>query len=388
MIRLTRPSIDEADLAAVREVIASGQLVQGPRVAEFEHLVAAYVGARNAIAVTNCTAALHMALLALDVGPGDIVVVAPYSWPATANVVELCGARPVFADIDPYAFNMRPDALEDVLATNFRSSGAAKRVKAIIPVHTFGQIADMPALLAVADRYGVPIVEDAACALGACIDHKRAGTWGRIGCFSFHPRKAITTGEGGVIVTDDDSIARRLRALRNHGLDADSTIPDFILPGFNNRMTEFQAALGATQMKKLDRVIAARRAFAARYDQLLDPALERSAARAGDERHVFQSYVVLLPRKHADMRADYIARLRSAGVEAQIGTWHIPLIRFYRDRYGYRPGAFPVCDDVAQRAVTLPLFEGMTDQELNTVAHQAQRALSGMAAADVATADA
>lgn len=388
MIRLTRPSIDEADLAAVRDVIASGQLVQGPRVAEFERLVGGYVGARHAIAVTNCTSALQMALIALDVGPGDIVVVPPYSWPATANVVELCGARPVFADIDPGTFNMRPDALEEVLAEIFRSSDSAKRVKAIIPVHTFGQIADMPELMAIADRCGIPVVEDAACALGASLDGKQAGSWGKIGCFSFHPRKAITTGEGGVIVTDDDSIARRLRALRNHGQDADSLTPDFILPGFNNRMTEFQAAFGATQMAKLDRVIAARRACAARYDQILDPALKRCGARSADERHVFQSYVVLLPREHAKARAEYIAACRRAGVEAQIGTWHIPLIRYYRERYGYRPGAFPVCDDIAERTVTLPLFEGMTDQELEMVAHQVQRALSDLAAADVATADA
>lgn len=385
MIRLTRPSIDESDLEAVREVIASGLLVQGPHVAEFERIVAQYVGAGHAIAVTNCTAALQMALLALDVGPGDLVIVAPYTWPATANVVELCGARPIFVDIDPETFNMQPDALDDALR-RLAASDSRSRVRAIIPVHTFGQIADMPSLLSVAKRYGVPIVEDAACALGASLGGKMAGTWGNIGCFSFHPRKAITTGEGGVIVTDDARTARRLRALRNHGQDPDSPTVDFILPGFNNRMTEFQGALGASQMSKLDRVIAARRALSAKYDGMLDAALERPGARGADERHVFQSYVALLPRELAGSRTEYIAQLRKAGVEAQIGTWHVPLIRYYRERYGYELGAFPVCDDVAQRAITLPLYEGMSEEDQREVAYQAQRALR-LSSTTVAMAD-
>ena len=376
MIRLTRPSIDEADLAAVREVVASGQLVHGPRVAEFEGLVADYVGTRHAIAVTNCTAALQMALLALDVRAGDLVLVGAYSWPATANAVELCGAQPVFVDVDPITFNMRPDALEATLARLTATVTTARRVRAVLPVHAFGQIADMPRLTAVAESYGIPIVEDAACALGAAIDGRRAGAWGTLGCFSFHPRKAITTGEGGIVTTDDDSLARHLRALRNHGLDPDAATPDFILPGFNNRMTEFQAALGTTQMAKVDRVIAARRNLAAAYDDLLDPALERGGARGDDARHVFQSYVVLLPAAVAPMRAELIAELRGRGVEAQIGTWHIPLIRYYRTRYGYVPGDFPVCDDVAARALTLPLYEGLLREEQAIIAREVSQALT------------
>ncbi|HEX8686992.1 MAG TPA: DegT/DnrJ/EryC1/StrS aminotransferase family protein, partial [Pyrinomonadaceae bacterium] len=262
MIRLAVPSIGEEDLAAVREALASGYLVQGARVAAFEEAVAVYVGARHAVAVSNCTSALLLALMALGVGPGDRVGVTTYSWPATANVIALCGAEPVFVEIDAATYNMDPGRLEEALACH--------ELKAVLPVHAFGLLADMPAIMGLADRYGLAVVEDAACALGAAADGRQAGAWGALGCFSFHPRKAVTTGEGGVVTTDDDAAARRLRALRNHGLDPAAPGPDFILPGFNNRMTEMQGALGLTQMTKLDRIVAARRRAAARYDQLFE----------------------------------------------------------------------------------------------------------------------
>ncbi len=283
MIRLTRPSIEADDLQAVHDAVASGHLVQGPRVAEFERAVADLVGARHAVAVTNCTAALQMALLALDVKAGDVVVVGAYSWPTTANVVELCGAQPVFVDVDPATFNLDPEALDATLTRLRRSRELARRVKAIIPIHTFGQIADMPRILEVAARHGVPVIEDAACALGASLDGRQAGAWGVMGCFSFHPRKAVTTGEGGAITTDDDRLAAYLRALRNHGQDFEAGTPDqFVMPGFNNRMTEFQGALGVTQMSKVARIVAARRAHAARDQELLDAARERGRARPPD----------------------------------------------------------------------------------------------------------
>jgi dTDP-4-amino-4,6-dideoxygalactose transaminase len=376
MIRLTVPSIEEDDLQAVREVLLSGQLVQGRHVAEFERAVAEGADVKHVVAVTNCTAALQMALLALNVGPGDYVIVGAYSWPTSANVVELCGAQPVFVDVDAETFNMRPDALETVLARLMSSREVARRVKAIIPIHTFGQMADMPGLLEIARHYRIPVVEDAACALGASIEGRYAGAWGRMGCFSFHPRKAVTTGEGGAITTNDDGLAAYLRALRNHGQDpASGTTDPFVMPGYNNRMTEFQAALGVTQLAKVDRINRARRRLAARYDELLDPALERGGARSPDERHVYQSYVVLLPRSVAAKRAQLIGDLKARGVEAQIGTWHMPLITYYRARYGYVPGDFPVCDDIAARALTLPLYEGLTEAEQATVADEVHGAL-------------
>lgn len=367
MIRLTVPSIAEDDLQAVREVLASGFLVQGPRVAAFEQAIAEYVGCRYAIAVSNCTAALHLALLALGIRPGDLVVVTAYSWLSTANVIELCGAQPVFVDIHPDTFNIDPVCLEATLQRVLSTPGLATRVKAILPVHTFGQMADMPAVLELANRYALPVVEDAACALGAMLDHRPAGTWGTMGCFSFHPRKAITTGEGGIITTDDPALARWLRALRNHGLDPDAPTPDFILPGFNYRLNELQAALGLTQLRKLERIIATRRRQASYYDTLLaGTSLQRPVVKAHLS-SVYQSYVVLLPEQSAGHRQALITRLRDTGIEVTIGTWNMPMTTYFRQRYGYQAEAFPVAARVFARSLTLPLYEGLSEQSQQEV---------------------
>jgi len=359
LIRLTVPSIEEDDLQAVRRVLLSGYLVQGPEVAAFEGTIAEYVGTRHAVVVSNCTAALHLALLALEIGPGDRVAVTTYSWPATANVIALCGAEPVFVDVDPETFNLSPDALAEKLSHT--------RVKAILPVHAFGGIADMDRIAEIAGRLRIPMVEDAACALGASLADRKAGQWGVMGCFSFHPRKAITTGEGGVVTTNDPVLAKRLRELRNHGLDPDASLPDFVLPGYNLRMTDFQAALGSSQMQKLERIIARRREAAARYDALLAGTELQIPRALGGSRHVYQSYVVLLPRHAAARRPEIIAALKSRGIESTIGTHHMPLTRWFRSRGGFRAGDFPTTDDVAARALSLPLFESIAQSEQEQV---------------------
>ncbi len=366
-IRITVPSLDEADFAAVRAVLESGFLVQGAQVEAFEAAVARAAGTRHAVAVTNCTAALQMALMALDVRAGDLVVTTAYSWLSTANVAELCGARPVFVDVDPDTFNMCPDALEATLARLFATAESARRVTAVLPVHTFGQMADMTRIMEIAGRYALPVVEDAACALGASRDGRPAGSVGATGCFSFHPRKAVTTGEGGAITTDDDATADYLRALRNHGQQRDAAGQvRFVLAGFNNRLTEMQGALGVTQMAKLDRIVAARRAGAARYDALFaGTPVQAPAVPAGSE-PVYQSYVVLLP-EGAD-RTAALADLKDAGIEATVGTYHMPLTDFFRTRDGYAEGDFPGADAVFARAVTLPLHEGITDADQARVA--------------------
>jgi dTDP-4-amino-4,6-dideoxygalactose transaminase len=363
MIRLTIPPIEEDDLAAVRQALASGQLVQGPTVAAFEQAIARQVGVAHAVAVSSCTAALHASLLALGVETGDLVLVTAYSWLATANVIELCGAQPVFVDITPDTFNLDPGRLEETLKRLMANAATARRVRAVLPVHTFGNPADMPALLAIASRYEVPVIEDAACALGATLDSRQMGSWGLLGCFSFHPRKAITTGEGGAITTADTGLARRLRALRNHGLDPEAPSPDFILPGLNYRLTEFQAALGLTQMAKLDRVVAARRRLAASYDRLLEGTpLGRPLAPPGSQ-PVHQSYVVLLPEEAAPRRGALIRALKERGIETTIGTWHMPLTSYFRSRYDYRAGDFPVADAVFARSLTLPLHERLSEED-------------------------
>jgi perosamine synthetase len=367
MIRLTIPSIEEDDLQAVHEVLASGFLVQGQHVAEFEQAIAKYVGTTYAVVVSNCTAALHLALLALNVKSGDLVVVTSYSYVATANVIELCGAQPVFVDINPDTFNIDPQRLAETLQRLMSNPETARRVKAILPVHTFGQMADMTAISILANQYDLPIVEDAACALGAKWQGRNAGTWGVMGCFSFHPRKAITTGEGGVITTDDAQLARKLKALRNHGQDPEATSPEFIMPGFNYRMTEFQAAIGLTQMTKLDRIITARRRLAHHYYNLLenDPILVPVVP--AQSFHVYQSYVTLLPEEATPHRAEIIRELKEMGIETNIGTWHMPLTAYFRTRYGYRVGDFPASEKVFTHALTLPLYETLSVEEQEQV---------------------
>lgn len=373
VIRLAVPDIDDDDIAAVEAVLRSGFLVQGPQVAAFEEQLAALTGARHAVAVANCTAALHLTLLSLGVGPGDRVAVPTYSWPATANVVVLCGAEPVFVDLDPATWAMHPERLAEAVD---RTPGG---LAAVLPVHAFGGMADMAAICDVAGNRGIPVVEDAACALGASLGARQAGRWGVAGCFSFHPRKAVTTGEGGVIVTDDDRIARMARILRNHGLDPDASSPTFVAAGYNLRITDFQAALGRTQLAKLDRIVARRRELAAAYDALL------VAANAGltpppvlaDSVHVYQSYVTLLPEVAAPGRATLIERLRARGIETTIGTYHMPLIAFYAAR-GHHSGDFPVTDDVAGRALSLPLWGGMTQADQERVVDAVVEELSAL----------
>jgi perosamine synthetase len=360
MIRLAIPSLDEDDLQAVREVLVSGYLVQGQWVRDFEQKVAELTGMRHAIAVSNGTAALHLALLALDVRPGDLVPVTAYSWIATANVIELCGAQPVFVDIEPDTFNMDPAALEAVLKRLAATKETAGRVKAILPIHAFGQLANMPRILKIAGRYGVPVVEDAACALGAKLDGKQAGSWATLGTFSFHPRKAITTGEGGMITTNDDDLAWKIRVLRNHGLDPAASAPDFVAPGFNYRLTDFQGALGSSQMKKLDRLLAARRCLASNYGKLLEGAPVTPPAVAKASEPVYQSYVCLLPREAAASRTNLIQKLKQEELETTIGTWHMPMSSYFRARYHFQTGDFPVTDDVFARSLSLPLYEGLS----------------------------
>jgi dTDP-4-amino-4,6-dideoxygalactose transaminase len=369
MIRLTIPSIEQDDLDAARDALASGYLVQGPRVAGFEAALAERIGVPHVVALTNCTAALQLGLMAVDVRPGDLVLITAYSWISTANAVELCGAQPVFVDIDPQTFNMCSAALERRLGELRKVGEHARRLKAVIPVHAFGQMADMDAIGALAKSAGLPVIEDAACAIGATWGGKQAGTLGTLGCFSFHPRKAITTGEGGAVTCHDVQIANRVRSLRNHGLDPTAPSADFVMPGFNTRMTEMQGAIGVTQLKKLDRIVAARRKLAAKYDALFaksgiitPPAVPRSSV------PVYQSYVVQIPKKAAPARATVLARMKERGIETTIGTLHMPMTTFFRTKYGFQTGDFPATDDVFAMSVTLPLYESMTEAQVEEVA--------------------
>lgn len=362
MIRLAVPTIEEDDIQAVVEVLRSGFLVQGPKVKAFEDAWSAYVGVAHSIAVPNCTCALYLALLALGIGAGDKVAVCTYSWPATANSIRMVGADPVFVDIEGETFNMDPAALAKVLA-------ATPGIKAVMPVHTFGGSADIEQICAIAKSAGVPVIEDAACALGTEQNGKRAGSFGLLGAFSLHPRKAITTGEGGIVTTNDAALARTIRMLRNHGQDPDAVAgrPDFVTFGHNLRLTEFQGAMGLSQMKKVERIIGARLAAAGRYDQLLAGTTIRPPRALAGSRHVYQSYVVLLPPELRDKRDDVVQAMKRREIETTIGTYHQPLIRYYREWGKFQPGDFPVTDDIAARALSLPIYEALSAADQRTV---------------------
>jgi perosamine synthetase len=358
-IRLAVPTIDDADCKAVLETLRSGYLVQGPRIAAFEKALASEIGTEHVVAVANCTAALHLGLIALGIGPGSKVAVATYSWPSTVNAIYLVGAEPVFVEIDYQTYGMDAACLRVALE--------AQQIDAVLPVHAFGGMADIEQLVALSVAAGIPLIEDAACALGAATGGVAAGAWGTLGCFSFHPRKAITTGEGGALSTPDIALSRRLRALRNHGQDPDVPVGHsaFVEPGYNLRLTEMQAALGLSQLSKLDRILAARRSGAARYDELFAPTPVCPPASLGERSHVYQSYVVLVPE--AARRDQIIARMREASIEVTIGTYHQPLIAHVA-RHGFKVGDFPVTDDVSGRALSLPLFEGITVEQQERVA--------------------
>lgn len=366
MIKLAAPSIDEEDLSAVYKVLQSCQLVQGEQVSAFEEMLSQRLGGGHVIAVSSGTAALHLALLALDIQPGDLVIVPTYSFPATANVVEICGAIPVFVDIKEDDFTMDPKLLEETLERLFSEPETAKKVRAIMLVHAFGTMADLKKIIPLANQYNLPVIEDAACSLGATLDGVPSGCFGAIGCFSFHPRKVVTTGEGGAIVTSDESLARKMKAYRNHGqeMNAEGKV-EFIFAGLNYRMTDFQASLGRVQLNKLDSLLKFRLDAASYYDMLLVSSSLRPPITPAGQIITYQSYVALLDSTEKNKR-DYIIRaLKNLGIEIAIGTHHIPMTSYYRKRYGYKIGDFPVTDYVAQQSITLPISPTLTkaDQE-------------------------
>jgi perosamine synthetase len=316
MLRLSIPHLDNEAIAAVVAVLRSGNLVHGVEGAAFEAELAAYLGTRHALVVSSGTAALHLALVALKVGPGDAVLVPDFTFPATGNVVRLVGARPVLVDVDPGTYCVTPSDLEAAIVS-FRGP---ERLRAIMPVHEFGQPVAMGEILALANRHGLAVVEDAACAIGASLDGKKLGSFGTIGCFSLHPRKTLTTGEGGVLVTDDDALALRLRRLRNHGMERSVAGLHFFEAGWNLRLTDFQSALGRTQLPSLDTWISARRKLAIAYCEALAPLVTagRLVLPTTTLGHSWQTFMTVL----ADGvdRTAVIKMLAAQGIEANLGA--------------------------------------------------------------------
>jgi dTDP-4-amino-4,6-dideoxygalactose transaminase len=345
--------------------MASGHLTQGPKVAEFESLIAERVGVAHAFAVTSATTALHLSLVALAIGPGDEVLVPDFTFPATANVVVQQGAVPVLVDIDLETFGVNADDLESKLSS---------RTRAIMPVHAFGLAADMGPVLAIAERHGLAVVEDAACALGAAYRGRPCGSIGTAGCFSFHPRKSITTGEGGMITTDDDALAARIGLLRNHGGVREHGRFTFEAAGFNYRLSDILAAVGVAQVRKLDALLAARRRVAGWYDAALSGlnALRTPTAPEWGE-HTYQSYVVLLDP--ALDRDAIIERLRGDGIESTLGTYALHAQPYYAQTYALRPGDLPNSFQAFTTSLALPLHAGLGAEDVDYVVERLRIAI-------------
>lgn len=377
-IPISKPFFGEEEARAVVEPLSTGWVVQGPRVAEFERRFAEYTGAKHALACTSATTALHMALVALGVGHGDEVIVPAFTWVATANVVEMQHAKPVFVDIDLATFNVDVDALRRAITP---------RTKVLLPVSLFGLSADMEPILRIAREHDLRVVEDDACATGSWYRGAHAGTLADIGCFSFHPRKAITTGEGGMVIAADEELAARVRSLRDHGASVSDLarhhgprsyiLPDFDVVGYNYRMTDFQGAVGAVQMERLPWILEQRDRVARRYHEALrDLEWLRLPQTPTEDRHGWQSYVTLfapvepsiqnVEQLHARRNA-LMDALEQRGIATRPGTHAVHLLGFYRDKYGLRAEDFPNATIADRLSLALPLYVQMTDEEQDYV---------------------
>ena len=354
MIKLSKPYFPPEALENVLKVLASGNLVQGEFVLKFEEKLKDYLGVKNVIVVSNGTAALHLSLIVLGIGPGDEVIVPAFTFPATANVVELVGAKPVFVDIGLDDFCIDTRKIEKVITS---------RTKAIIPVHEFGQSAGMTEIMRIAAQYHLLIVEDAACALGTEFAYKKVGTFGELGCFSFHPRKAITTGEGGAIVTNDDCMAAKLRTLRNHGIEMVDGKIDFTSAGLNYRMTDFQAALGFYQMLDINNYLRERIVIAADYTRRLNgiPGLKTPAI-FSDRTNVYQTYHIIIDRQFN--RDEIKRKLYEQGIETNYGANALPLLKFYKEKYLLNAEDFPDAVTAYRQGLALPLSHYIQEHEI------------------------
>jgi perosamine synthetase len=387
-IPITKPCFGEEEREALLKPLDSGWVVQGPFVKQFERQFGDFTGARFAAASSSCTTALHLAVAALGLKPGDEVIVPAFTWVATPNVIEYMRATPVFCDVRLTDFNLDVGQLETLVTS---------RTVGILPVHLFGLCADMTAVMAWARRRGLWVVEDAACGFGARIGGEHCGTFGDVGCFSFHPRKSITTGEGGMVTTNREDLDRAVRSLRDHGASKSDRdrhdnpgaylLANYAQLGYNYRLTDLQAALGCAQMDRAPGLLEARRRVAAAYEDRLAHLdwLERPAVPDGYE-HGWQSYVCLFRpeeptlasvRRLSTRRNELMAAMERRGVSTRQGT-HAPVTQdYYVNKYQFRCEQFPNAVMAEALSLSLPIYPQMTDVEIDTVVRELGAAFDG-----------
>lgn len=375
MIPYGRQDIDDADIAAVVAVLKSDFLTQGPVVPRFEEAIAAHVNCAHAIAVNSATSALHIAMAALDVGPGDLVWTSPNTFVASANCARYCGADVDFVDIDPATYNMCADALEAKLEEAAR---IGRMPKVIIPVHMCGQSCDMTRINALAKPHGTSIVEDASHAIGARFDGSPVGACALsdVTVFSFHPVKIITTAEGGLASTNDPKLAERMRMLRSHGITRDETLMQGLADGpwyyqqielgWNYRMTELQAALGLSQLDRLDRFVEHRNALAVRYDGALCDLPVTRPGRLAQAYSSFHLYIIRVQTKDRAIHRAIFEDLRSGGVGANLHYIPVHLQPYYQ-QLGFKHGDFPQAEAYYHQAISLPLYPNLTKTDQDQV---------------------
>lgn len=377
-VPIARTSLLQNEIDSVLAPLQSGWLVQGPKVHEFEEKWSAFTGAKHSIAVTSCTTALHLSLAALGFGPDDEAIVPAFTWISTANVVEHLGGKVVFCDIDLNTFNLDVNQLESKITA---------KTKAILPVHLFGLAADMSAINAIAQKHNLWVIEDAACGFGSRINNKHVGTFGNTGCFSFHPRKAITTGEGGMVTTNDDELAEKIKRLRDHGAAMSDLqrhlgarpylLADHPDAGYNQRMTDIQGALGSAQMERAAAIVAERQRLAARYDEAFaDLDWLKTPAHLEGYEHGYQSYPCLFQPNRINAstikqinaeRNQWMDDLQQKGISTRPATHAVHMLEFYKNKYNLKPEDFPNAFAANDCSISLPLFHGMTEEEQDYV---------------------
>jgi perosamine synthetase len=363
-----RQSIDECDIEAVIQTLRSDWLTTGPKVAEFEEALAAFVGAKYAVSFSSGTAALHAAAFAAGLQPDDEAITTPLTFAATANCVLYQGATPIFADVEPETLTIDPQQVAVQIS---------RRSKAILPVDYAGHPADLDEILRLADRHGLIVIEDACHALGAEYNRRRIGSVAHMTVFSFHPVKHLTTGEGGMVTTDNPGFAETLRRFRNHGIDSDARTRqaagqwhyEMVLLGFNYRLSDIACALGLQQLTKLETNLARRRQIAARYTEAFRnlPAIRLPVARP-DVNPAWHLYPIRLNlSKLSGSRNQIFQALRAENIGVNVHYIPVHLHPYYRDHFGYKGGEYPLTEDAYQRLISLPMFHGMTDGDVSDV---------------------